>query len=175
MTLLFVASPGNAKSDVVSEDRNPRQFPAGISEPVKKEGGVAAFRLLEHTADIGIEAHAASCEGLFVQVAMGMLAILAGSGAVMRPVREIDLELAAGDVEELLVVWLNELLYLIQTKGVWPQNIALVVMQSGSMAAKVSVVPLTCDPQREVKAATYHHLMVSCRQGLWRARVYLDL
>lgn len=159
----------------MTADHNARQWPAGTSGPVKKEGGVAAFRLLEHTADMGIEAQAASCEELFVQAAKGLLAVLAGSAESMGPVRDIRLEVSAGDVEELLVVWLNELLYLIQAKGLWLQNIQLVGMQSDHLEAKLLVMPLTGQPQREVKAATYHHLMVSCRQGLWRARVYLDL
>ncbi len=159
----------------MTADHNARQWPAGISGPVKKEGGVAAFRLLEHTADMGIEAQAASCEELFVQAAKGLLAVLAGSAESIGPVRDIRLQVSAGDVEELLVVWLNELLYLIQAKGLWLQNIELVGMQSDHLEAKLLVVPLTGQPQREVKAATYHHLMVSCRQGLWRARVYLDL
>ena len=159
----------------MTADRNARQWPAGMSEPVKKGGGTAAFRLLEHTADMGIEAQAPTCEELFVQVAKGLLVLLAGSGETPCSVREITLEIGAGDVEELLVVWLNELLYLIQTKGLWPQEIILTDVKSGSLEARLSVVPLTGNPQREIKAATYHRLMVSCRQGLWRARVYLDL
>jgi len=159
----------------MTADQNVRQWPAGMSGTVKTEGGIAAFRLLEHTADMGIEAQAASCEELFVQAAKGLLSLLAGSTESMKPVRVITFEVTAGDVEELLVVWLNELLYLIQTKGMWPQEIALTDIKPDSLEARLSVVPMTGDPQREIKAATYHHLMVSCRQGLWRARVYLDL
>lgn len=159
----------------MTADQKVRPWPAGMSGPAKKEGGAAAFRLLEHTADMGIEAQAASCEELFVQAAKGLLVVLAGGGETRSPVQDVTLEVCAGDVEELLVVWLNELLYLIQTKGMWPQNIALVDMRSDHLEAKLLMAPLTGQPQREVKAATYHHLMVSCRQGFWRARVYLDL
>jgi SHS2 domain-containing protein len=175
MIMPSAASLGSAKNDSMNADQNARQFPEAGSKPVKKKGGAAAFRLLEHTADMGIEAQAASCEELFVQAAKGLLAVLAGSADSMIPIRVLTLEVAAGDVEELLVVWLNELLYLIQTKGMWPQDITLTDMKPGSLEARLAVVPLTGDPQREIKAATYHHLMVSCRQGLWRARVYLDL
>ncbi len=175
MIMASVASPGSAKGDNMSADYNVRRFPSGIPGLGKREGGTAAFRLLEHTADIGIEAQAASCEELFVQAAKGLLAVLAGSGETSGPVRDITLEVNAGDVEELLVVWLNELLYLIQTQVVWPLDIALIGMQSGSLTARLSLVPLSGDPQREIKAATYHHLLVNCRQGFWRARVYLDL
>lgn len=147
----------------------------GQSGGAGKEGGMAAFRLLEHTADMGIEARAPACNELFVQAARGLLAVLAGSGDPSGPVRQMQLTLTAGDMEELLVVWLNELLYLIQSRDLWPLDIAVTGMQPGGMDVSLSLVPLGDAPQREVKAVTYHHLLVSFRHGQWRARVYLDL
>jgi SHS2 domain-containing protein len=140
-----------------------------------KEGGVAAFRILEHTADMGIEAQAPDCSELFKQAARGLLAVLGGSETCSGEARNISFDVTADDIEELLVVWLNELLYLVQTKGLWPLAIDLVDMQPGALRTRLKVVPLAGDLLREVKAVTYHHLQVSCRNGFWRARVYLDV
>lgn len=140
-----------------------------------KEGGAAAFRLLEHTADIGIEARAPACDQLFEQAARGLLAVLDGSGEETGTVKEMHFTVTAGDMEELLVVWLNELLYLIQSRDLWPLDIGVADIQPDSMEVKLSLAPLRSAPQREVKAVTYHHLLVHFRHGVWRARVYLDL
>lgn len=169
------ASPGIVKADNMGGKQKVRSLASATSEPAKRKGGNAAFRLLEHTADMGIEARASSCEELFVQAARGMLAVLAGQADSTAPPKKITLEVRAGDVEELLVVWLNELLYLIQSKGLWPRDIVLSGMQPDLLEARLTVAPLAGVPQREIKAVTYHHLLVSCCHGLWRGRVYLDL
>jgi SHS2 domain-containing protein len=152
-----------------------RRVPSGTSGPHKSGGGVAAFRLLEHTADMGIEAQAPTCEELFVQAGKALLAVLAGKGEIASEGRELTFEVMAGDVEELLVVWLNELLYLVQTKRLWPREIAVTALQPGALQGRLRVVPQAGDPGREIKAVTYHHLLVTRRHGHWRARVYLDL
>lgn len=151
------------------------RVPEARSGVQDKEGGVAAFRLLEHTADMGIEAWAPASNELFVQAARGLLAVLGGDGETSGPLREMRFTFTAGDLEELLVVWLNELLYLIQSKGLWPVEITVTGLQPGEMNVRLAMAPVGGPPQREVKAVTYHHLLVSFRQGLWRARVYLDL
>lgn len=175
MIMPSAASPGSVKAENMDVHQKARHLASETSGPAKRKGGIAAFRLLEHTADMGIEARASSCEELFVQAAKGMLAVLAGKAESTASLRKMNLEVRADDVEELLVVWLNELLYLIQSKGVWPQDIALSGMQSGRLEARLTVAPLAGDPQREIKAVTYHQLSISCRRGLWRGRVYLDL
>jgi len=152
-----------------------RQIPVGKPGSVNKGGGKAAFRFLEHTADMGIEAQAPTCDEMFVQAGKAILALLAGHGKANCASREVTFDVAADDLEELLVVWLNELLYLIQAKRVWPQEIFLDGVHSGVLKARIEVVPLEGDLEREIKAVTYHHLLVSSRRGLWRARVYLDV
>ena len=96
----------------------------GCPSRLKREAALPPFGFWNILRDMGIEAQAPTCEELFVQVAKGLLVLLAGSGETPCSVREITLEIGAGDLEELLVVWLNELLYLIQTKGLWPQRLS---------------------------------------------------
>jgi SHS2 domain-containing protein len=138
---------------------------------------VGSYRLLEHTADMGIEAVAESREDLFAQAAYGLREILSGSLEVAAR-EEKTVELRGGDLEELLVVWLNEILYLFEAKGFQPVDFEVEEVERTTLKARIRGEPF--DParhpvQREVKAVTYHQLKVEKSDGGWRARVYVDL
>lgn len=135
------------------------------------------FRLLEHTADIGLEATAASCVELFLVAARGLTFLLFGAspaeGTVSRGVA-----LAAGDFAELLVTWLNEILVFSETARVVPASFQIEEFEDCRLTATISGEPF--DPCRHVvertaKAVTYHQLVVEERTGGWYARVYIDL
>ena len=65
---------------------------------------------MEHTADVAIRVWGRDLAGLFAQAALGMAHQQADPATVERT-SEICVDLAAGDVETLLVSWLGELLY----------------------------------------------------------------
>ncbi|BCR06886.1 protein archease [Desulfuromonas versatilis] len=135
------------------------------------------YRLLEHTADIGIEAEAESFAQLLEQAAFGLRAVITEATDI-QPRQEVVLELGAADREELLVAWLGELLYLFESRHLLPAAFAIEQAEATRLRARVRGEPL--DPrrhpvEREVKAVTYHRILVEEAQGSWRARVYLDL
>ena len=74
----------------------------------------AGFELLEHTADIGIRARGATLEEAFEQAALG-LAEVQGSLAP-GPGDPVPVEVSAADPGGLLVDWLNEVLWLTETR-----------------------------------------------------------
>ena len=133
--------------------------------------------LLEHTADMGIEATAATIEGLFVQAALGLKEMVFGEETFdERAERRITLE--EDDLDELLVRWLSEILYLIETKHLAPSRFIVDPIIDHRLNA---LVVGECLPhgqfqfERAVKAITYHRLEVIRRHGSWIARVYVDL
>jgi SHS2 domain-containing protein len=138
---------------------------------------MGGYRLLEHTADMGIEATAKTPEELFAQAAYGLLDIMAGdSRAAAREERVV--ELTAVDHGELLVHWLNEILYLFETHGFFPADFEVEEAGTTRLRARIRGEPF--DPprhavEREIKAVTYHQLTVQKTDGLWLARVYVDL
>ncbi len=70
------------------------------------------FRIIEHTADIGIEAYGKTLEEAFENAAKGMFSIMTGGGKIeSKIVREIKIPFDM-DAEQLLVDWLSELLYI---------------------------------------------------------------
>lgn len=134
-------------------------------------------RLLEHTADMGIEASGATLEELFAEAASGLLEIIAGTPQVVAR-EERRVTVTAGDTGELLVHWLNEILYLFESQGFLPLDFEIEEIRMNRLRARVRGE--TFDPQRhplerEVKAVTYHQLLVEKTDGLWWARVYVDL
>lgn len=138
---------------------------------------MGTHRLLEHTADMGIEARGETLEELFAQAAYGLLEIIAGAPQALSRV-EKSVTVEGGDTEELLVNWLNEILYLFEIKKFFPLDFEIEEVRGNHLLARVRGEPF--DPrrhpvEREVKAVTYHQLRVEKTDGLWQARVYVDL
>ncbi len=136
-----------------------------------------AFRLLAHTADIGLEATAPSRSELFRAAALGLKVLLFGDSPATAAERHA-VRLGAGDRAELLVAWLNEVLFLCESKRLVPAAFDIVELTERSLAAVISGEPF--DPgrhavERTAKAVTYHQLLVEKRKGGWYARVYIDL
>jgi len=69
------------------------------------------FEILEHTADVGIKAYGKNLAECFENAAKGMFAIITDNSKI-DSVGEYRIELKADSLEELLVDWLSELLFL---------------------------------------------------------------
>ena len=135
------------------------------------------FHLLAHTADIGLEATAANVAALFVVAARGLRAMLFGVSPADESVR-LEVRLEADNLAELMVAWLNEILYLSEQTRLVPAEFAIAALTDGSLTATITGEPF--DPERHnvertAKAVTYHQVVVEERDGGWYARVYIDL
>jgi len=119
------------------------------------------FRLIEHTADIGLTASGKTLAEAFASAAYGMFSIM----AELQNVREKEsrrVELKGQDIETLLFDWLNSLLYYFDVEGLLFKKFDVSLAEGGLQA--------TChgekyDPKRHriklgVKSATYHMLKV---------------
>ncbi|MCL6522870.1 MAG: archease [Firmicutes bacterium] len=147
----------------------------------------SGWRWLEHTADVGLEVEAGDLPSLFAALGEATLALLL-ERPPHRPRRgrgERALQLEAPDLEGLVVRWVDELLYLVQTRSFVPARWRLEVTPGEGeapwrLAARLEGVPL--EPGRmgfrgEVKAATRHRLLAGreAPDGRWRVRLYLDV
>ena len=135
------------------------------------------FRLLEHTADIGIEAIADSREGLVEQSVYGLRKVLFGEFEG-RPLEKRQVAADGHTPEETLVNWLNELLFLMEARRFLPVKVEVQVFSDTDISASVTgenVDPDEHPLRHEVKGVTHHKTMVGCDQQGWRAHLYLDL
>lgn len=135
------------------------------------------FRLLEHTADMGIEAHAHTQPGVFIAMAQGLAALMFGGAPVRGEVR-VPVQLLAGDSVELLVAWLNEVLYQCEAKRLVPADFQVLELDEVALKAILYAEPF--DParhvvERQAKAVTYHQAQLRQTSEGWAARVYVDL
>ena len=96
--------------------------------------------------------------------------------------KAIKIELEAPDLEELLVSWLRELLYRWSTEeilfGEFTINFFSTQGKKKRLSAEVRGEKL--DPARhqlktEVKAVTYHELMIQRGAGGWMAQLIFDV
>lgn len=135
------------------------------------------YKTIEHTADIGIRVKAKTLEGLFALVACAMFDLMVDLSKV-RPARKAEVSLNAQSLEELLITWLNELVFRAEVSGMFFSKFEVDSVDESTLKASV-----WGEPYREgkhsirqtVKAATYHALEVSTSGGNWSARVIFDV
>lgn len=135
------------------------------------------FKTVEHTADIGIEVKADTLEELFEGAALGMLSIIVDPSSDIGRGIEVEISLEAGDIEGLLFEWLNELLFIMDARGVLLSVFQVDGINDLHLEATVRGEKIRQGENRlmtEVKAATFHQLLVE-KRGTWFARVIFDV
>jgi protein archease len=135
------------------------------------------FELLEHPADIGFRAFGTSVEELFANCAHALISIIFDPSDVA-PVQQINLHAEGSDRESLLVNWLNEVLYHVDTRRLAFHSFA--VSFTDPCLLNCSASGETRDPLKHpvrlsVKAVTYHQLKLSKQAETWFAEVYVDV
>ncbi|HYY44330.1 MAG TPA: archease [Actinomycetota bacterium] len=133
------------------------------------------FEILEHTADVGIRATSDTLSGVFEEAAAGLLEITgARRTAGGRP---HSVHLVADDVEGLLVDWLNEILFLQDSRDQVITGIEIDDLSETSLRATIYTAPRGSEMLEgtQVKAVTYHQLAVERTDHGWVAEVFVDV
>ncbi|MBA7585851.1 archease [Candidatus Atribacteria bacterium 1244-E10-H5-B2] len=138
------------------------------------------FEILEHTADIGIAAYGKNKREVFINVAKGMFEIIAGKNKNLKENFYDKIKLEADNLEGLLFAWLNELLYIGETRMVILNKFQIKELSDFQIKAEVEgmkINPPSVKIEKEIKAATYHRLEIKKdgESGLWRAQVIFDI
>jgi len=142
------------------------------------------FEILEHTADIGMAAYGKTKREVFINSAKGMFEIIAGGNKISKEnLRENfydKIKLEADNLEGLLFAWLNELLYISETKLVILSKFKIKELSDFQIKAEVEgmkINPPSVKIEKEIKAVTYHRLEIKKDEesGLWRAQVIFDI
>ena len=137
----------------------------------------AGFRLLAHTADLGIESWGPDLAAALEQAVCALGALLGGAGAG-RTVEARPVRLAADDEDSLVVALLQEALFLLEAEGWLSVAAALGVDGDGRLAGDLLGEPFDALRHAEgqaVKAVTWHGLSVARAPGRVTVTVYLDL
>ena len=134
------------------------------------------YRFLEHTADVGVEAEGDTLAEAFAQVAEGLMNVITDTSRVeARESRALDIH--GEDPGDLLVNFLTELLFLLDTENLVFSHFELDLDLDGlGLTGTVRGEVLDHDRHEirtEVKAITRHDLVVDPSKN--RVRVLLDL
>jgi len=135
------------------------------------------YRIIEHTADIGIVVEAGDLSGIFVNAAIAMFDIIAQRHEPSQPtsLEKINIVLSSQKADELLVQWLNELLYLSATRGL----IFVKFLVNRLDEHNLDITAFGEDKRyyqfkTEIKAATYNDLELRQGESSYTAKVIFD-
>lgn len=121
---------------------------------MKKPG----FEEIEHTADCALRVKGVDLGDLLRNAAQGLLH-LTGIQPQTSHIQERVIEIHAPDQETLLVSWLEELLFAIETREMTFIDFELNIRNDLHLTAHVQETPITT-LTKHIKAVTYHDLKI---------------
>ena len=133
------------------------------------------FELIEHMADMGLEAYGQNLPEAFANAAYGMFSIISD----IESVKELEtrrVEINEADIESLLFEWLNSLLYYFDVEMLLFKRFDIIEFGENHLIARCFGEKY--DPSRHylktaVKSATFHLLEVDKEKN--RVQVIFDV
>jgi SHS2 domain-containing protein len=136
------------------------------------------FKYLEHTADAEFVAYGQTPDEAFVNAARAMFGLVVDPSNV-KPVEAREVTLTAGSLEDLLIDWLSELLYLSEVDRLVFSKFEVKITKNGEYWLNAKACGEIISPHHEIslhiKAVTYHDLRVERRNNVYEAQVLLDI
>jgi len=135
------------------------------------------FRFIDHTADVGVVIFGESLPALFQHAAQSFFSVL----TELKNIHESEsrsFSLDAPGLEELLVSWLNEFLYLFETQGLLFSRFEIKNLSSEHLEAIAWGEKYTKDRhpiKRIIKAVTFHQLAIQKEDDIWKTQLIFDL
>ncbi|MFH1621851.1 MAG: archease [Candidatus Omnitrophota bacterium] len=135
-----------------------------------------SFEFFEHTADIGLKIYGKDPKEIFVNAAKGLFSLITDLKKVDLNT-EIEVKLKDENREELLVSWLNELIFQFSTYSFISKEFKIEEITDNKIKAKVLGEEINLSKHKilsEIKAATYHELEIKETDRGFEARVIFD-
>lgn len=139
------------------------------------DGTARGHRLVPHTADLRVEAWAPTCQECVAEAALGAVESFVDAAEAGVPV-VCDRPVEAATDEDLLVVVLDELIYLMDTTGQVPVRVVVEPREAGAHV-RFAMVDAERLPQVGAvpKAVSLHELSITRDDGGWTCSVTLDV
>ncbi|WP_337174723.1 archease [Paludisphaera sp.] len=135
--------------------------------------------VFDHTADLGLRIEAGDLSDLFRTAAEGLFDVVTADRSTIEPREDEPVELSADSPEQLLVDWLNELIFRVETRHALYARFDVTVAADGrSLRGSIAGEPMDAERHvldHEVKAATHHAVVVERAGDGWRAEVIVDI
>lgn len=135
------------------------------------------YELIDHTADVGVKAYGKTLSEAFENAAKAMFEIITDNSEI-DSIGQYNIELSAPDLEQLLVDWLNELLFINSTKNLVFGFFKVEINEKEKkLSAKIFGEKFSISKHKigaEIKAVTYHMLEVKNKKPIY-VQVLFDI
>jgi len=137
---------------------------------------IKQFEQVDISGDVGLQVWGQDLEELFENAAIGMSNLITDVSTVLETeTREVHV--VAENNEDLLVRWLNELVFLFDTYNYVCKSysVSIVNKKLRAVISGGTFDPSTSESGLLIKAATYHDLSISKTNTHWEATVIFDI
>ncbi len=134
------------------------------------------FEIVDHTADVGIIAYGTDIKKAFANAAKALFSLITELENVEETLHR-DIEVTATDQENLLVAWLNELIYLFDVDNIVLRRFDILKLDSTRLKARIYGEKVDKSKHKlktGVKATSYHMLKVEKDDGC-KVQVLFDI
>lgn len=136
------------------------------------------YKLIDHTADLGIEVTARTKKELFTKAVLSLMDIVVERKGTGADVKEKAMTVEGSDPADLLINFLREVLYLFNGEVLITAMCEIMKCGNKKLDARLWLEP--CNKEKhvmktEIKAVTYHGLSVERNKKGWRARIIFDV
>jgi len=135
------------------------------------------FKIIDHTADVGVMVYGINVKQLFSNAALALSSLITEPKSIKEKMKR-HVEITSEDRHNLLVEWLNELIYLFDVEHILFKKFDIENLNSQHLKAICygeKFDPLRHNIKREVKAATYHMLKINRDSNGYKVQVIFDV
>ena len=141
------------------------------------QGTQKKFEFIDHTGDIGIRVFGENREEIYQHAAEALFEVITDLDTI-EPKETRDITVEADGWEPLMVSWLNEFIYLLDTREMLFRDFTILSLEEHRMVATAVGEPYDAGRhpiKTTVKGATYHQLRIFRKENLWVGEVILDI
>jgi len=135
------------------------------------------YKLIDHTADFGIQVFGSDSQALFTNAALALFDVITEMGA-LRGDDSCNIRASGADWSDLMINWLREILYLWNGREMLVKSVQVLSLSENNISAKIYFDAYKPDRhiiKTEIKAVTYHQIQVRSSPSGWEARVIFDI
>jgi len=135
---------------------------------------MAKFEILEHKADLKIKVFGKNLKELFENAVIGMEKGAKFKAKIKGQKSKVKIKVKSFDLQSLLVDFLSEILYFVETKKLVFEKIKFQKFSENEIEAELIGRPL----ERmgvQIKGVTYHDLEISKKDRTFEAKILFDI
>jgi protein archease len=135
------------------------------------------YKLIDHTADFGIQVFGSDLQELFTNAALAMFDVITEMD-VLTGRDSCDITASGEDWSDLMVNWLREMLYLWNGREMLVKSVQILSLTENKIFARIYFDVYMPDRhiiKTEIKAVTYHQIQVKSSPSGWKAQIIFDI